>query len=65
MSTFASELDHLKNHVEYPANKAAVLAACNGMADAPKEDSAWFAETLPEGDYRNADDVLRALLAKV
>ena len=65
MSNFATELAHLKNHVTYPANRAAVVAACNNMADAPKEDSAWFAQTLPEGNYQNADDVLRALLAKV
>ena len=65
MSNLATELDHLKNHVEYPTNKAGVIAACNGMADAPKEDSAWFAKTLPEGNYRTADDVMRALLAKV
>ncbi len=65
MSTLATELDHLKNHVEYPANRAAVIAACNNMSDAPTEDSKWFAKTLPEGNYRNADDVLRALLAKV
>ncbi len=65
MSNLATELDHLKNHVEYPANKATVVAACNGMSDAPKEDSAWFVKTLPEGNYRNAEDVMRALLAKV
>jgi len=65
MSTLATELDHLKNHVTYPANKAAVVAACNGMADAPKEDSAWFAKNLPDGNYRNAEDVMRALLARV
>lgn len=65
MSNLATELDHLKNHVTYPADKAAVVAACNGMADVPKDDSAWFAENLPEGNYGNAEDVMRALLARV
>jgi len=65
MSNLASQLGHLKNHVEYPASRAVVVAACNGMADIPQDDRQWFTENLPEGNYRGADDVVRALLAKV
>lgn len=65
MSNLASELGHLKNHVMYPADRKAVVAACNGFSDAPKEDREWFAQALPEGKYSNAGDVMRALLAKV
>jgi len=65
MSNLAAELGHLKNHVQYPADKKAVVAACNGMSDAPQADRDWFAKTLPEGQYRSAEEVAKALLAKV
>ena len=64
MSNLATELGHLKNHVTYPANRTAVLAACNNMSDVPQEDRDWFAQSLPEGDYQNAEDVMRVLIAK-
>jgi hypothetical protein len=35
------------------------------MSDAPKDDRDWFAKALPEGKYNTANDVLKALLAKV
>ncbi len=65
MSKLAEELTHLKNHVNYPANRSQVLAACNNMMDAPKEDSEWVAKALPDGSYRSADEVVSALLRKV
>jgi hypothetical protein len=65
MSNLATELGHLKNDVMYPADRKAILAACNNMSDYPKEDRDWFSKTLPEGKYTNAHDVLQALLAKV
>ena len=65
MSTLAEELGHLKHHVEYPSSKKDVVAACNNMSEAPDADSAWFAETLPEGTYKSADEVVAALLRKV
>ena len=65
MSTFAEELGHLKKHVTYPANRKQVVATCSNMSDAPAADRNWFAKTLPEGNYRSADEVLAALLKKV
>ena len=65
MSKLAEELTHLKNHVQYPANKSQVIAACNGMTDAPPEDRQWVSQTLPEGNYTTADQVVSALLSKV
>ncbi len=65
MSKLAEELTHLKQHVQYPANRAQVLAACNNMMDAPPEDREWVAQALPEGNYRSADDVVSALLRKI
>ncbi len=65
MGGFAASLDHLKNHVEYPANAEAVVTACNNMSEASPEDSEWFAKTLPEGTYHGADEVLSAVLDKI
>jgi len=65
MSNLASELGHLKNHVAYPSDRKTVIAACNDMVDVPEADRTWFAKNLPEGNYSNAEAVIRALLAKV
>ncbi|MBI4416885.1 MAG: hypothetical protein HY557_07875 [Euryarchaeota archaeon] len=65
MSNLATELGHLKHDVQYPANKKAVVAACNNMSDYPMEDRDWFMKNLPEGTYKGPDDVLKALLGKL
>ena len=65
MSNLATELGHLKSHVQYPASRSQVVKACNEMSDVPHEDAEWFAKMLPEGRYNNASDVLTALLTKV
>ena len=65
MSKFADELGHLKHHVMYPADRKAVIAACNQMSEATPEDSAWFVKALPEGKYNGPQDVLNALLRTV
>ena len=58
-------MEHVKNDVMYPTDRNGVVTACNGMSDLPQSDRDWFAKTLPEGKYRSADDVLKAVLAKV
>jgi hypothetical protein len=65
MENLATELSHLKSHVQYPASRAQVIAACNKMHDLPREDAQWFERTLPEGTYKNANDVVAALLTKL
>ena len=64
-SVLQTSIEHLKHHVQYPADRKQVVGACNNFADVPKADSDWFSEKLPEGNYKNAEDVVRALLAKV
>jgi hypothetical protein len=64
MSQLAQELGHLKNHVTYPASRSQVVAACNDMADVPREDKDWVMNSLPEGNYRTPAEVVTALLAK-
>lgn len=65
MSQLSEELTHLKHHVSYPANKAQVVAACNGMMDVPSSDRDWFSKNLPEGTYKSAVDVVSALIGRV
>ncbi|MGH2637781.1 MAG: hypothetical protein ACRDF4_00600 [Rhabdochlamydiaceae bacterium] len=65
MSTLETELGHLKNHVDYPASTKQINAACNNMSDLPQADRSWFQTSLPEGNYKNPDEVVSALLKKV
>ena len=53
--------DHLKTHITYPATKAQLAAACNGMSDVNPQDKMDFVTKLPDGTYNSADDVMRAL----
>jgi hypothetical protein len=52
---------HLKAHVTYPATRAQVLAACAQMPEFTAGEKAWFAARLPEGNYKNAAEVLKAI----
>lgn len=54
-------IDHLKSHQSYPASKAALMAECNNLSDFSDEDKKEFAESLPEGTYKSADEVITAL----
>ena len=65
MSQMKTNLEHLKHHVKYPGNRAAIAATCNNMMDVPKEDRDWFTKSLPEGTYKSPDEVVKALLNKV
>jgi hypothetical protein len=65
MSKLMDGLGHLKHHVQYPAGRAAVIAACNDMSDWDRADKEWFTKALPEGNYKGPTDVVNALLSKV
>ena len=65
MSQLQKQMDHLKNHVQYPTDKAGLLAACSGMADYNAEDKAWFTQTLPDGKYDSPGSVMNAIFTKV
>ncbi len=62
MNTLAEELGHLKTHVNYPANKAQVLAACRGMHEGRSQDEAWIEKVLPERTYQNPNEILAELV---
>jgi hypothetical protein len=55
---------HLKEHQKYPATRAELLEACKGLVDFNEGEKTWFAEHLPEGTYKSAADVMKALRRK-
>lgn len=65
LSWLATDIGHLKNHIDYPATTEQVLEACNNMSDLPKDDSNWIKTTLPEGTYKSPEEVVEALFKKV
>jgi hypothetical protein len=65
MSNLKTELEHIKHHIKYPANKTQVLAACNNMTDVPSIDKEFVTKSLPDNNYKGPEDVVRALLNKV
>ena len=65
MSSLKTELEHIKHHIKYPANKTQVMAACNNMSDVPSIDKDFVAKSLPESNYKGPEDVVKALLNKV
>ena len=62
MSNLQGELEHIKNHITYPASKQQVVAACNNMSDVPSGDKAWVSKILPDQTFRAPEDVVTALL---
>src|SRR5712692_4188528 len=65
MSNLKAELEHIKHHIKYPANKTQVVAACNNMSDVPSADKDFVTKSLPESNFKGPEDVVRALLTKV
>jgi hypothetical protein len=57
----AKATDHLKNHVKYPATRAQLLAACADTPEFTAQEMKWFADNIPEGTYKSADEVMKAL----
>lgn len=64
-SDLHAALSHLKNDVPFPADRKAIVTACNNMMDLPEEGRDWFAKTLPEGHYKSPEDVMSTLLQHV
>jgi len=60
MSNLKTELEHIKHHIKYPANKTQVLAACNNMTDVPSIDKEFVTKSLPDNNYKGPEDVVRA-----
>jgi hypothetical protein len=54
-------VQHLKNHVHYPASRAVILAACADTPEFSADEKKWLEEHLPNRTYASADDVAAAL----
>ena len=52
---------HLRDHQKYPATREELLASCNDLVDFSNGEKRWFADHLPEGTYKSAGQVLKAL----
>ncbi len=57
----AKLVQHMQEHVSYPASRADVLAACASTPEFSAEEKQWTADNLPEGSYTDADAVVAAL----
>ncbi len=53
-------ITHIREHVTYPTTKTVIVETCNKMTDVPEINRAWFAK-LPDKNYYNSDDVIKAL----
>ena len=61
MQNMTATMDHLKNHIKYPATKDDLVTACNNLSDFSKEDKEECAKALPDGTYFSAEEVMEAL----
>ncbi|MDP2637669.1 MAG: DUF2795 domain-containing protein [Candidatus Levybacteria bacterium] len=54
-------IDHLQNHVDWPANKTQVIAACSGEdVEASVMDEL---RSLPDKTYQNEGEIKKALVS--
>jgi len=54
-------VEHLKDHVKFPATKRQLIEACNRMEHVRAEDREWFESAIPDGTYKSPEEVFRAL----
>jgi hypothetical protein len=52
---------HFREHVQYPASRAAVLAACADTPEFSAGEKKWLADNLPDRTFASADDIVGAL----
>jgi hypothetical protein len=52
---------HLREHVSYPASRAAILAACADTPEFTADEKKWMSDHLPDRTYASADEVAAAL----
>jgi len=65
MQDVQNAMKHLREHQTFPATKAELVAACQGLSDFSEADKAEFESMLPEGTYNSAEEVAQALGWKV
>ncbi|OGM08747.1 hypothetical protein A2W13_00935 [Candidatus Woesebacteria bacterium RBG_16_36_11] len=61
MTNKQNAIDHLNNHQMYPATREDLIKECNELSDFSDKDKEWFIKHLPEGTYKSADEVIKAI----
>ena len=61
MTNKQNAIDHLNNHQAYPATREELIMECNELEDFSKADKEWFIKHLPEGTYKSAKEVMKAV----
>lgn len=64
-SCVKNALNHIKNDVNYPANKQDIMQACSGFSEVSKLERDWFDSTLPDRTFNSANDVVQAIFDKI
>lgn len=54
-------MEHLHNHVTYPATKKAIMEACNMMSHVPDDARKLIDTKLKDKTYMSADEVMTDL----
>jgi hypothetical protein len=54
-------MNHLQNHVMYPASKRTIVESCNKMEHVPASTRTWAEQRLPDRTYKSADEVVMKL----
>ena len=52
---------HIIDDIKYPASKENVIKSFEGFKDVPSSDKEWVSKHLPEGTYKNDDEVIHAM----
>ena len=52
---------HFKEHVTYPASRAAVLAACANTPEFSMGEKKWISDNLPDKSFASAEEIATAL----
>jgi len=52
---------HFVKHVNYPASRSTILAACANTNEFTDAEKRWFEQKLPDREYKSADEVIAVL----
>jgi hypothetical protein len=52
---------HLEKHVQYPADRATILAACADTPEFSAGEKRWFEQHLPDRTYASAAEAIAAV----
>jgi len=58
MKLSKATIEHLKNHIDFPAGRAQIVKACDNWADVPATEKG-LVDKLPNRTFNNADEIIR------